>query len=508
MRKLLLLIALALPWPAFGQGVLWQAVIWDSLPTGRPLFPRAVHGKILSGIAHPNGGLLGLGLSYFGLRRPTTSTDTYYGVVSVRISASGDSLGLHRLPGYAGSYPVFVRNCPYASEIWALISRDTVVDGPPAVLREPFFARLDTNGLIADSFSVSIINPDPMGIADASFVTRKKVLITGLGNRIINGSQVEVFEAAMIAWPQGVVLWRRYFRPNVDFNRLSCVRQTDPNKIYLIGAIGNCLGAQRIDTLGNQTGGFCLYTDTLNGAVGGDAMPLPDGRWAVRLNYGGPIASNPTRPYSTVLAVVDTAGHIFWRLKEDFPVNRGVYGFMQLIGVNEDGSMLVQYQNPNDCIIRRYSINGVLETSWQTYDSLSDTVGVSTGPAVYLGTDKAYIIGSGRVQRPDPNHQRTRYWAAYLDGTGNPFDPTETRGPRVRQIHLAATVYPNPATERIYVSSDKPLTYRILSPTGALVLEGAISRNQPAELAVLVPGIYQLLLSDGTQTVRRRFVKQ
>ncbi|MEJ1933144.1 T9SS type A sorting domain-containing protein [Nostoc sp. NIES-2111] len=369
-------------------------------------------------------------------------------------------------------------------------------------------ARLDTNGLIADSFSVPILNPYPMGILDASFISKKRILISGGYTRILAGNQMETFEIAIVSWPEGVILSRRYFIPNPDLNRISCVRQTEPNKIYLIGGVGNCLGAQRIDTLGNQTGGFCLYTDTLGGGVGGDAMLLPDGRWAVRINYCGPIASNPTRPHSSVLAVVDTLGHMYWRHKEDFPVNRGIFGFMQLIGVNDDGSMLVQYQRPYDYIIRRYSITGVLEASWQTYDRLSDTVGRSSGPAIYIGNDKAYIIGAGGVQRPDPSHQRTRYWAAYLDGTGNPFDPTATRGPRMKQEPLAATVYPNPATQRIYIDSDKPLAYRILSATGALVQQGIVSRSQPAELAALVPGIYQLLLSDGIHTIGRRFVKQ
>lgn len=148
-----------------------------------------------------------------------------------------------------------------------------------------------------------------------------------------------------------------------------------------------------------------------------------------------------------------------------------------------------------------------LDVSNLSNDSISSSftplasIPFSPEDAVFIGRR----VVSSRVQ--------SEPWGTFglvgrIDGVGTIFDPTSTKGPREAVSYLEANLYPNPATERIYIDSDKPLAYRILSAMGALVQQGIVSRSQPAELAALVPGIYQLLLSDGTQTTRRRFVKQ
>lgn len=505
MRTLLLFLAVLLPWPVLGQGILWQAVVWDSLPNHQPFFPRACNGKILAAIPHPNGGFLGLGSSFFRACRPSTNSDTYQGVVSIRVSSSGDSLGLRFLNGFIGySVPVFLRNNPDPSSIWGLIPRDTVVSYGPTYNRDPLMVRFDTSGSIADSFTLAINNPY-FGVVDAAFVSPKKLLISGSAQ---TPNFLSTFEAAMIAWPEGVVLWRRSYTPNQSFNGPGKIMQLGPNRLYLVGRAGTHLVAQKIDTLGNAVGGMTLWTDSLGGGIGGEVLPLPNNRFAIRVVYGGAIPSNPNRPYTVAIGVVDTAGRMYWKRKVDTPQNRGdVNGYRLLVGANDDGSLLVLNQpNSTDAIIERYSANGDWEAGWSTV--AGDTVGYGASQAVYLGNNRAYIVGSGGVLNPDPFNQRARYWAAYLDGVGNGFDPTATQGPRIRPEPLAVTVYPNPTTDRLYIDSDKPLAYRILSATGALVQQGIVSRSQPAELSGLSPGMYQLLLAEGRQTVRRRFVKQ
>lgn len=144
-------------------------------------------------------------------------------------------------------------------------------------------------------------------------------------------------------------------------------------------------------------------------------------------------------------------------------------------------------------------------------DWSNDSVTYSITPiaSVPSSPEDAIFIGSRVVS----SRVRSEPWGTFalvgrIDGVGTIFDPTAVEGPREAVSHLRAILYPNPATERISIDSDKPLTYRILSPTGALVLEGAISRSQPADVSALPQGMYQIILSDGKQTKAKRFAKQ
>ena len=199
------------------------------------------------------------------------------------------------------------------------------------------------------------------------------------------------------------------------------------------------------------------------------------------------------------IGVVDTAGHEDYRIHVSQPVNSNYYRvYENLVGANDDGSLLVAvtHRGPlhDTLFLERYSATGQQQAQWavsspgRRIDFIND--------AVYLGNDKAYIVGASGFD----------YWAAYLDGTGNAYDPTETRGPR-ESASLQAVLYPNPASDRLFIQSDKELAYCILNLKGEVVREGSVSREHPVDVSALPPGLYQMLLSGKGQSVRKRFVK-
>ncbi len=75
----------------------------------------------------------------------------------------------------------------------------------------------------------------------------------------------------------------------------------------------------------------------------------------------------------------------------------------------------------------------------------------------------------------------------------------------------AAKLYPNPATETLYVEVNNPAIkeLKVMDVTGKLVLSQSVSTNKEAiNISSLPSGTYYLQLVSDTQTVGARFVKQ
>lgn len=503
MKLALVIILTALfPVQVYAQGIIWQTAQWDSVPPIPPYHARAAEGVMLSALTHPNGGILGLGQSLYLFRRTYVGQGPAYGIVSVRVSSSGDSLSLTRLPGcICGSGPLLVRNNPYGSFL-AVLPCDTVVDATSGYRREPILATLDTTGSVIDSLTIPLSNPQFL-IVDGAFVTPKRILISGTATRATPSGQVTTFETAMIAWPEGVVLWRRGYTPNTYLNGPCYIQQAGPNQIYLTGPTGNHLGAQRIDTLGNPTGGYTLFTDTLRRPVGGFVKLFPNGKFVFLAGFGELVVGATTYPSGVALGVTDTVGHEDFR-NVVYSGNQFVAGYQSIIGVNQDGSLLTLYQSARDVFeIQRLSPQGTLQTTWPVSTGSNLTL-TDVRQALYLGNDKAYMIGAARVSLPR-FRQSKRYWTAYLDGVGEEFNPTEVRGPR--SVPVVFNVYPNPAMDRIKIQVKNTTPFRIVSLNGIVVISGSVTENDSIDISALAPGFYQITVYDGRNIASRRFIK-
>lgn len=71
-------------------------------------------------------------------------------------------------------------------------------------------------------------------------------------------------------------------------------------------------------------------------------------------------------------------------------------------------------------------------------------------------------------------------------------------------------LYPNPATNTLTLNTDlKNAQLKVLNAQGQLVYQSAIINSQSAiDVSQLSPGIYFLSISDGTQVVSKKFVKE
>ena len=142
------------------------------------------------------------------------------------------------------------------------------------------------------------------------------------------------------------------------------------------------------------------------------------------------------------------------------------------------------------------------DASWQPIWSVdisdwnNDSVMYSYTPvtSVPSSPNDALFYGSRVVQ----SSVHSEPWGTFaligrINGVGQIFDPTAVKGPRERMSGLKATLYPNPASDRVFIDSEKMLDYRILTVTGEAVGQGSISSTRPASLQSLPPGLYQLV---------------
>lgn len=68
-------------------------------------------------------------------------------------------------------------------------------------------------------------------------------------------------------------------------------------------------------------------------------------------------------------------------------------------------------------------------------------------------------------------------------------------------------VYPNPATNYVGVLSSKNLQYQLINLQGQVQLKGIITNNDKIDVSTLPQGVYLLMLSDGTQRVVKKIIK-
>jgi subtilisin family serine protease len=110
-----------------------------------------------------------------------------------------------------------------------------------------------------------------------------------------------------------------------------------------------------------------------------------------------------------------------------------------------------------------------------------------------LNPNYAGKLGAGRIDA-----------AAALNAT--------TTGRQLRAADMALNLYPNPATESLYLSAPRPLqgSLTVLSPEGRQVLQTELEGQQTRlSVAQLPAGIYflRLLLNDGSQVTDRIVVQ-
>jgi len=73
---------------------------------------------------------------------------------------------------------------------------------------------------------------------------------------------------------------------------------------------------------------------------------------------------------------------------------------------------------------------------------------------------------------------------------------------------LAASIYPNPASDMLYIKSEQPVHAKVYDLTGKIMLNGVSVRNM--DITALPAGSYLLFLSDerGTSFASSRFIKK
>jgi hypothetical protein len=69
-------------------------------------------------------------------------------------------------------------------------------------------------------------------------------------------------------------------------------------------------------------------------------------------------------------------------------------------------------------------------------------------------------------------------------------------------------VYPNPATDRVYVAwgDEKIAFYQLLDVQGRVVLNGEVQAGDSISIATVSPGMYQLRLSSGSRLYYSKLV--
>jgi hypothetical protein len=265
--------------------------------------------------------------------------------------------------------------------------------------------------------------------------------------------------------------------------------------------------AQAIDTFGVQTGGFTVFQNTLGRGVGGESMFLPNGKVAFRAVWSEETINGVYYPSGTKIGILDTATlQQIWSREILTPtVSNITIGYTGLVGANADGSLLVNNKTDNRNInLERFSSSGVLQTSWPLAGG--DYNILSINQSVYLGNDKAYLVG--RASSRTVPRSRPCYWTTYIDGTGDPFNPTAITGPREPIAWGQTNIYPNPTTDFLTVETEQKLQYQVVSGTGSVVQAGTTTRQNPVAVASLPSGIYILRLTDGKRSLSKRFVKE
>lgn len=143
------------------------------------------------------------------------------------------------------------------------------------------------------------------------------------------------------------------------------------------------------------------------------------------------------------------------------------------------------------------------------------------GPLLWYYQDELEGESSGRFYKP----QRNGFYTARLKGTDCPSEPSNevsvtgivTTATRDEEYSRRVQIYPNPVSDRIYVSFEgslaaelarRELDYQLFSVSGALVSRGVIdphAKNTPIAVNDLASGVYVLtFVTEGRAILRKR----
>lgn len=256
------------------------------------------------------------------------------------------------------------------------------------------------------------------------------------------------------------LLWRNYPNPSV-------IARPDDRYIVAIPQVSDTLRARLFffDHPGRPSRSYLIDSGGIDGVV-----PLADGG---TLSYESKLVSNSVSVLTTL-------------------ANQGQPTLV--------GSYLRRRNSA-------WSMQWSLDVSSWSNDSISFIL--RPRASIPSSPDDAIFVGSRVVS----SRVQSEPWGTFalvgrIDGVGTIFDPTAIKGPREPSSPWQATVYPNPATDKVFIHTQKPVTYRLLTTTGVLIRQGQLREGESLGTSELPPALYQLLLSDGRSVVVKRFVKE
>ena len=275
--------------------------------------------------------------------------------------------------------------------------------------------------------------------------------------------------------------------------------------LYTVAHYDSALNMRREDTIG------VLGRSYYNGIT----LAQPGGKYIAILRQVTDTIRNrlfffdhPGRPYKSQL--IDSGGINFIPLSD---------GGALAVG----GKTVTNVARVIDSLSQRglpYILNGYfqrLDYNWHPVwtidilDWVNDSITYSYTPvaAIPYSPEDAIYYGS-RVVKSTVHSEPSGTFALIgrINGVGQIFDPTALKGPREKVSGLQAVLYPNPASDRIFIDSERPLAYQILTVIGETVRQGLIDKANSISIHDLQPGIYQVVLSGSGQRLVKRFVKQ
>lgn len=516
--SLLFWLMAALSGAALGQPVEWVKA-YEPTPVNLVSYG---FGGLSGGIVHPNGGLLAIG--YGGANYQRIDGVFYTKPCIIRLNADGDYLDYHVLPGTndgsALQKPFLLGRDPYSDGFIALCSKDSTDWSSPGELHYGFYLTwLDSAGATVDSLLFS----EPHGLpvmVDARFITKNRFVWTGTSYHYDpRGFSYGTMDVHCVQLPLGIEVWKRSFRFHDVYNTAKSIIPQPGGKFWLGGVAGSHVILAKIDSNGTHYGAADLW-QTPDSVVPflEQIMPLPQGRLAVNLTYD--IApGNGLNDNLDLLLKMDTLGHTDWQCRRYSDLTYFYPTWVYMLTPNDDGGFTHVYRNksqrdhagyPHDIysLWRRNGADSTILENWALSDTSFNMKFDNTTGVAYAGDGSAYFFLSGGPAPHTNAHSFNGYCVMKLRNYGFPYSPTATAGPRARPLPLTAALFPNPARDFFYIDSDKPLQYRIYTATGATVQQGTLSRSEPAHVAALATGLYQIVLTDGHQSVVKRLVKE
>jgi len=184
--------------------------------------------------------------------------------------------------------------------------------------------------------------------------------------------------------------------------------------------------------------------------------------------------------------------------------------FKQFISDNNDNILVTGLTtNPKskdlaNFAVARYATNGIIDNTF----GINGKLAIDYGEYLNLFSWTVGSQSSGKILLGGSMQGRSGSWSnkwslVRLNKNGS----SDIRECNIQSFHL----YPNPTTERLYISSEVYLNaeLEIFNPLGERVLCQSISSNAAAiDISTIKSGVYIVSLCDDTGRVQQKFLKQ